>query len=108
MRLEDTPHSPNAVFWRGLSAPANIDCHGYVIIKESPPGPCQGIRVYGHCNTMITVTAEYGPGIRVHRPEILAINANANRSLLSAGFDISLSAARPDDPGCVPASTQSW
>jgi len=61
MRLEDTPHSPNAVFWRGLSAPANIDCHGYVIIKESPAGPCQGIRVYGHCNTMITVTAEYDP-----------------------------------------------
>ncbi len=29
---------------RGLSAPTNIDYHGYVIIKEPPPSPCQWIR----------------------------------------------------------------
>jgi len=68
---------------RGLSAPTNIDYHGYVIIKEPPPSPCQWIRVNGHyvrqCihqqnggqhsrllvarYTMITLTAEYDAGI---------------------------------------------
>lgn len=37
----------NAVFWRGLYAPTNIDYHGWVIIKEPPPSPCQWIRVNG-------------------------------------------------------------
>jgi hypothetical protein len=35
----------NAVFWRGLSAPTNIDYHGWFIIKEAPPSPCQWIHV---------------------------------------------------------------
>jgi len=39
--------SANAVFWRGLTAPTNIDYHGYTIIKEPPPSPCQWIRVSG-------------------------------------------------------------
>jgi len=38
----------NAVFWRGLSAPTNIDYHGWVIIKEYPYSPCQWIRVNGY------------------------------------------------------------
>jgi hypothetical protein len=38
----------NAVFWRGIYAPANIDIHGYIIIKEPPPSPCQWIRVNGY------------------------------------------------------------
>ena len=29
----------NAVFWRGISAPTNIDYHGWFIIKEPPPSP---------------------------------------------------------------------
>ena len=37
----------NAVFWRGISAPTNIDYHGWLIIKETPPSPCQWIRVSG-------------------------------------------------------------
>ncbi len=37
----------NAVFWRGISAPTNIDYHGWVIIKEPPPSLCQWIRVSG-------------------------------------------------------------
>ena len=31
----------NAVFWRGIFAPTNIDYHGWFIIKEPPPSPCQ-------------------------------------------------------------------
>ena len=38
----------NAVFWRGISAPTNIDYHGWFIIKEAPPSPCQWIRVNGY------------------------------------------------------------
>jgi hypothetical protein len=38
----------NAVFWRGLYAPMNIDYHGWPIIKEPPPSPCQWIRVNGY------------------------------------------------------------
>ena len=38
----------NAVFWRGLYAPTNIDIHGWPIIKEPPPSPCQWIRVNGY------------------------------------------------------------
>ena len=37
----------NAVFWRGISAPTNIDYHGWLIIKEPPPSPFQWIRVSG-------------------------------------------------------------
>jgi len=37
----------NAVFWRGISAPTNIDYHGWYIIKEPYPSPCQWIRVSG-------------------------------------------------------------
>ena len=37
----------NAVFWRGITAPTNIDIHGWPIIKEPPPSPCQWIRVSG-------------------------------------------------------------
>jgi hypothetical protein len=37
----------NAVFWRGITAPTNIDVHGWPIIKEPPPSPCQWIRVSG-------------------------------------------------------------
>ncbi|MHC2281308.1 hypothetical protein ACVME8_007951 [Bradyrhizobium diazoefficiens] len=40
--------SANAVFWRGLTAPTNIDYHGYTIIKEPRPSPCQWIRVNGY------------------------------------------------------------
>jgi hypothetical protein len=36
-----------AVFWRGITAPTNIDYHGWLIIKEPPPSPCQWIRVSG-------------------------------------------------------------
>jgi hypothetical protein len=38
----------SAVFWRGLSAPTNIDYHGWVIIKEYPYSPCQWIHVNGY------------------------------------------------------------
>lgn len=38
----------NAVFWRGLTAPTDIDYHGFVIVKEPPPSPCQWIRVNGY------------------------------------------------------------
>ncbi|MGY4479157.1 hypothetical protein [Bradyrhizobium sp. USDA 3364] len=38
----------NAVFWRGVTAPTNIDIHGYPIIKEPPPSPCQLIHVNGY------------------------------------------------------------
>ena len=37
----------NAVFWRGITAPTNIDIHGWPIIKEPPPSPCQWIRLSG-------------------------------------------------------------
>ncbi|MCP3368457.1 hypothetical protein [Bradyrhizobium cajani] len=37
----------HAVFWRGVTAPTNIDYHGWVIVKEPPPSPCQWIRVSG-------------------------------------------------------------
>jgi hypothetical protein len=37
----------NAVFWRGISAPTDIDIHGWPIVKEPPPSPCQWIRVSG-------------------------------------------------------------
>ncbi|SDJ93724.1 hypothetical protein SAMN05216338_107425 [Bradyrhizobium sp. Rc2d] len=37
----------HAVFWRGLTAPTNIDYHGWVIVRELPPSPCQWIRVSG-------------------------------------------------------------
>lgn len=37
----------NAVFWRGLYAPTDIDIHGFYIIKEPPPSPCQWIWVNG-------------------------------------------------------------
>ena len=37
----------NAVFWRGISAPTNIDYHGWYIIKEPYPSPCQWIRLSG-------------------------------------------------------------
>ena len=36
-----------AVFWRGITAPTNIDIHGWPIIKEAYPSPCQWIRVSG-------------------------------------------------------------
>jgi hypothetical protein len=36
-----------AVFWRGITAPTNIDVHGWPIIKEAPPSPCQWIRLSG-------------------------------------------------------------
>jgi len=41
------PSEAFAVFWRGITAPANIDIHGWPIIKEPPPSPCQWIRVSG-------------------------------------------------------------
>jgi hypothetical protein len=31
--------SANAVFWRGITAPTNIDVHGWPIIKEPRPSP---------------------------------------------------------------------
>lgn len=37
----------NAVFWRGITAPTNIDIHGWPIVKEPPPSPCQWIRISG-------------------------------------------------------------
>jgi hypothetical protein len=37
----------NAVFWRGITAPTNIDIHGWPIIKEPPPSPCHWIRLSG-------------------------------------------------------------
>ena len=37
-----------AVFWRCITAPTNIDIHGWPIIKEPPPSPCQWIRVNGY------------------------------------------------------------
>jgi len=37
----------NAVLWRGISAPTNIDYHGWYIIKEPYPSLCQWIRVSG-------------------------------------------------------------
>jgi len=40
--------SADAVFWRGITAPTNIDVHGWPIIKEPPPSPCQWIRVNGY------------------------------------------------------------
>ncbi|WP_245288110.1 hypothetical protein [Bradyrhizobium sp. Ec3.3] len=43
-----SPSNAYAVFWRGLTAPTNIDYHGYLIIKEPPPSPCQWIRVNGY------------------------------------------------------------
>ncbi|WP_166303384.1 hypothetical protein [Bradyrhizobium sp. 2S1] len=42
-----SPRTANAVFWRGVTAPTNIDIHGYPIIKEPPPSPCQLIHVNG-------------------------------------------------------------
>ena len=39
--------SANAVFWRGITPPPNIDIHGWPIIKEPPRSPCQWIRVSG-------------------------------------------------------------
>jgi hypothetical protein len=42
------PRTANAVFWRGVTAPTNIDIHGYPIIKEPPPSPCQLIHVNGY------------------------------------------------------------
>ena len=41
------PSEANAVFWRGITAPTNIDIHGWPIIKEAPPSSCQWIRVSG-------------------------------------------------------------
>lgn len=41
------PPDANAVFWRGITAPTNIDIHGWPIIKEPPPSPCQWIRLSG-------------------------------------------------------------
>jgi hypothetical protein len=38
----------NAVFWRGITAPTNIDIHGWPIVEETPPGPCHWIRVNGY------------------------------------------------------------
>lgn len=35
----------NSVYWRGITAPTNIDVHGWPVVKEPPPGPCQWIRV---------------------------------------------------------------
>src|SRR5947207_13363513 len=29
----------SAVFWRGITAPTNIDVHGWPIINEPPPSP---------------------------------------------------------------------
>jgi hypothetical protein len=40
--------SANAVFWRGITAPTNIDIHGWPIIKEPYPSPCQLIHVNGY------------------------------------------------------------
>src|SRR3954454_17821625 len=37
----------NAVFWRGITAPTNIDIHGWPIIKEPPRSPCQWTRLSG-------------------------------------------------------------
>jgi hypothetical protein len=37
----------NAISWRGITAPTNIDIHGWPIIKEPPPSPCQWIRLSG-------------------------------------------------------------
>jgi hypothetical protein len=42
-----TSSSANAVFWRGITAPTNIDIHGWPIIKESFQSPCQWIRLSG-------------------------------------------------------------
>ncbi|MGF6307529.1 hypothetical protein ABIB82_001325 [Bradyrhizobium sp. i1.8.4] len=42
------PPPANAVFWRGVTAPTNIDIHGYPIIKEPPPSTCQLIHVNGY------------------------------------------------------------
>jgi len=36
----------DAVFWRGLYAPTDIDYHGFYIIKEPPPSPCQCVNGY--------------------------------------------------------------
>ncbi|MBP1292881.1 hypothetical protein M2192_006956 [Bradyrhizobium elkanii USDA 61] len=36
------------MFWRGVTAPTNIDIHGYPIIKEPPPSTCQLIHVNGY------------------------------------------------------------
>lgn len=36
-----------AVYWRGITAPTDIDIHGWPIIKEPPPSRCQWIRVSG-------------------------------------------------------------
>jgi len=38
----------NAVFWRGVTAPTNIDTHGWPIIKEPYPSSCQLIHVNGY------------------------------------------------------------
>jgi hypothetical protein len=37
----------NAVSWRGITAPTNVDIHGWPIIKEPPPSPCQWIHLSG-------------------------------------------------------------
>jgi hypothetical protein len=42
------PPNANAVYWRGITAPTNIDIHGWPIIKEPPPSPCLWIRVNGY------------------------------------------------------------
>jgi hypothetical protein len=42
-----TSSSANAVFWRGITAPTNIDIHGWPIVKESFHSPCQWIRLSG-------------------------------------------------------------
>ena len=36
-----------AVYWRGITAPTDIDIHGWPIIKEPAPSRCQWIRVSG-------------------------------------------------------------
>ena len=42
------PPTAHAVFWRGVTAPTNIDIHGWPIIKEPYPSPCQLIHVNGY------------------------------------------------------------
>jgi hypothetical protein len=34
--------SANAVFWRGITAPTNIDIHGWPIVKESSTAHASG------------------------------------------------------------------
>jgi hypothetical protein len=44
----------NAVFWRGITAPTNIDIHGWPTIKEPPPSPCQWITTCGNACSRLT------------------------------------------------------